>query len=112
MSSEIGRDSSVAAKAALPFDSLTNRVTGAGQFEASRRNIVDALARLRSGAALTENEMQNFGQLTPTSFDSPEDVQAKLQRLKAIFERTAYGQTAAGGLEDAMMQAQTQGGFY
>jgi hypothetical protein len=106
MSSEIGRDGAVAAKAALPFDSFTNRFTGAGQFEASRRNIVDALARLRSGAALTETEMQNFGQLTPTAFDSPEDTRAKLARLQAIFERTAYGQTGAGGLEDALMSQQ------
>lgn len=105
MSGEIGRDGSVAAKAALPFDSLTNRVTGAGQFEAARRNIVDALARLRSGAALTKDEMENFGQLTPTSFDSPADVQAKLQRLQEIFERTAYGQTGGEtSLEDAILQ--------
>ena len=105
LESELQRDSGVATKAALPFNSLSNRLTGAGGFEAAQKNIIDALSRLRSGAALTEFETQNFGQLTPNAFDSPELIQQKLQRLREIFLRTANQEPASLELSDALVGA-------
>lgn len=87
--SELQNDPTIAAKAALPFDSLTNRITGAGQFETAQRNIIDALARLRSGAAITDFEFESFSKMVPQTFDSPELVDSKLQRLEQLFSSFA-----------------------
>lgn len=103
--SEVARDPSVAGKASLPFDSLSNRFTGAGEFESAKNNIVDALARLRSGAAITDFEFENFSRLLPQTFDSPELVQSKVARLRDLFTRFA-NPTPAPDLAESLVGAQ------
>lgn len=107
--SEITRDPRVAGKASLPFDSLTNRITGAGQFESAKNNVADALARLRTGAAITDFEFQQFSRLLPQSFDDPRLINDKLARLESLFARFANPQPAGGSLEEALMGAGGEG---
>jgi hypothetical protein len=103
----IQQDPTTALRAGIPGGSLAERVTGTGEFAAARRNVVDAIARLRSGAAITEDEARRFSALLPAAFDTPELAQSKLDRLEMLLGSFANAQPAsAGTLEEALLQAQ------
>lgn len=107
--SELQRDPKIALKANLPGGSLTERLTGSTNFEAARKNIGDVLARLRSGAAISNDEYVRYVKLLPSSYDKPEDANNKLNRLEQLlgsFAFEANGRGSAGSLEEALVQYQ------
>ena len=65
---------------------ITGRLTGTTQIRAATDNIVDVIARLRSGAAITEDEAQRFAKLLPQPGDSEEDALFKLANVRAELE--------------------------
>jgi len=99
----IARDPNSALKANLPGGSLTQRLTGTTEFEASRKNIGDVMARLRSGAAITDDEYKRYMALLPASFDSPRDASMKVQRLEQLLGAVANPAPVSSGLEGALM---------
>lgn len=104
---ELKRDPSVAAKANLPGGSFSQRLTNSGNFEASRKNIGDVLARLRSGAAITDSEYKRYVALLPSAFDSKDVANNKMARLEQLLTAFANPRgTDSASLEDALMQYQ------
>ena len=106
---EITRDPSVLAKRNIPGRGLLGGVLGNALgtrgADAAAGQIVDVIARLRTGAAITADEAKRFEQFIPTSGD-PENVrQQKLNYLRNQFQMVAQrGQQGGGSLEDALMQ--------
>lgn len=90
MREALARDSNASLKSNLPGGSLTERLTGTTDYSASRKNVVDAIARLRSGAAITEDEAKRYMALLPASFDTPEDANDKLTRLEDLLYSFTY----------------------
>lgn len=96
--------------AALPGGSLTQSLTGTGEYSAAIANAVDAIGRLRSGGAINADEETRFRSLLPAAFDDQQTIEYKLQTLNNIFSRFTNPQAArANTLEDSLM---TQGGYY
>lgn len=91
----ISGDSSSAFKAGLPGGSFTQRLTGSADFAASQKNVVDAISRLRSGAAITEDEAKRYMALLPGRFDSAEDANLKLDRLEELLYSFTYPEGGA-----------------
>ena len=65
---------------------ITGNILGTGGYEANRQNIIDTIARLRTGAAITNDEAKRFGQLIPQPADSPEVVSQKINMLRNQFQ--------------------------
>lgn len=62
------------------------------RFNAAKRNIMDTLARLRTGAAISTREEDLYNSYLPTFYDDPQTVQYKLGLLKQAFGRLTGGQ--------------------
>lgn len=89
---------------------LISRATGTGEYRAIAQNIIDSIARARTGAAMRPEEEAFYTRLLPRAGDDPATIQAKIAQLKqALLPFVSY---KGGGnqLEDALLQ-QTQGGF-
>lgn len=107
----IGEDSGAFGRTNLPgvgfLDRLTQgRVSGAlgtTEIDAAADQIVDVLARLRTGAAISKQEETRFARYIPRPGDSPEAVQQKLGYLQRQFQRVA--QRASGSTEVDPSQA-------
>lgn len=97
---ELARDSGGTFKAALPGGSFTQRLTGTTGLAASQKNVVDAIARLRSGAAITEDEAKRYMALLPSRFDSAEDANGKLDRLEELLVSFTYPEGGGSGTLD------------
>jgi hypothetical protein len=95
---QIRSDSGAVLKSKLPGGGFTQRLTGSSQIAAAQENVVDAIARLRSGAAITEDEAKRYMSLLPGSFDTPEAASDKLIRLKELL--TSFTYPSGGGGED------------
>jgi hypothetical protein len=86
---------------------ILGRALGTQELDAARQQVVDVIARLRTGAAITNDEAARFTQFLPVAADTP-DVQAqKLNYLRTqfadILQRTG---NSANSLEDALMSVQ------
>lgn len=92
-----------------PFG-ITGNLLGTGQFETAKQNVIDVIARLRTGAAITNDEAGRFAKLIPQPADNPAVVQQKLQMLRNQFQqvanRTGSAGTDASGLVAALGGAQ------
>lgn len=98
------------ARQALPNPfGITARATGTTDIRAATDNVVDVLARLRSGAAITDSEAARFSRLLPQPGDSQESALRKLQNVRAELQSFATNPGGGGSLEDALMQY--QGGY-
>lgn len=86
---------------------ITARFTGTTDVRAATDNIVDVIARLRSGAAITDDEAKRFARLLPQPGDSAESAARKLQNVRMELE-SFVNPGPSLSLEDALMQ---QGGF-
>lgn len=90
---------------------VLGRALGTQELDAARQQIVDVIARLRTGAAITNDEAARFTQFLPVAADSPGVQQQKVNYLRQQFAdilgRTGSG-TLPGTLEEALM---TQGAF-
>lgn len=82
------------------------KALGTQEIDAARQQIIDVIARLRTGAAITNEEASRFTQFLPVAADSPQVIEQKLGYLKrqfsSILSRTGGSQSS---LEDALMQS-------
>lgn len=74
----------------------TSGALGTDQIEPVRQQIIDVIARLRTGAAITNDEAKRFEVFIPRPGDSPEAVALKTRILKNQFNRVATGDFTSG----------------
>jgi hypothetical protein len=80
--------------------SVGRGITGAGQYEAARQEIVDVLARLRTGAAISKTEEARFKSQLPQVGDSADTIQYKLGLYQDLFSNILQrGQQGSPDLE-------------
>lgn len=58
---------------------------GIGKIAQSQREIKDVISRIRTGAALTENEEKFYDKQVPNKYDSDATAQQKINQLAAFF---------------------------
>lgn len=89
---------------------VLGRALGTQELDAAKQQVVDIIARLRTGAAITNDEAARFLQFLPVAADSPEIQAQKLgylrQQFSDILQKTGSASTS---LEDALLSA--QGGY-
>jgi len=61
------------------FGLLTNRA-----YKTAQTNLVDIIGRIRSGGAITDDEVKSFQKLLPSSFDSDELARQKLTDIESL----------------------------
>lgn len=94
----IKQDPNLVQKASLPgqelplVGGLLSRLYGTGEYQALATNALDALARERTGAAMTKSEELEYKRLLPQAGNTPEDVQTKLAQIQQLFESLSGGQ--------------------
>ena len=65
---------------------------GARILKTARGEAADVLTRLRTGAALNEEEQRFYQGQLPQLFDSPETIQYKLELFRDLFNEISSGQ--------------------
>jgi hypothetical protein len=111
----IGQNPSALRNSVIPGRSVAGgvlgRALGTQELDAARQQVVDVIARLRTGAAITNDEAARFTQFLPVAADSPEVQSQKINYLRQqfadILQRTGGG-TMPSTLEDALL---AQGAF-
>lgn len=86
-----------------PFG-ITAGLTGTTDVRAATDNVVDVIARLRSGAAITDSEAARFARFLPQPGDSQESAMRKLAAVRAELESFVNPQSSSMSLEDALLQ--------
>lgn len=71
---------------------LGRGLAGTQGYDAARQEVIDVLARLRTGAAITKTEEERFKRALPSAFDSPDVQEQKLARYDALFDRILQNQ--------------------
>lgn len=66
--------------------SYGRRITGSAEYEAAVGNALDALIRLRTGAAATKQEMSALRPQLPQAGDTPDVQQYKIQRFEQLLQ--------------------------
>ena len=88
--SSLSADPSSALKASLPNPfGLTAALTGSGSHRAAQTNLADVIGRLRSGAAINEDEEARFLSLLPQAFDDDATIAYKYQQLQSLLSPIA-----------------------
>lgn len=91
MRTAIARNPNTLAQANVPGQSLPlvggyiTGLTGVGDYTSAAANTLDALARVRTGAAMTKSEEKFYHGLLPKAGDSPSVVNQKLDQLQQAF---------------------------
>jgi hypothetical protein len=84
---------------------ITAGLTGTTDVRAATDNVVDVIARLRSGAAITDEEARRFSRFLPLPGDSQEAAMRKLQMVRQELSSFANPQQMGGSsLEDMLVQ--------
>ncbi len=84
---------------------ITAGLTGTTDVRAATDNVVDVIARLRSGAAITDEEAKRFSRFLPLPGDSQESAIRKLSMVRQELASFANPQQSGGSsLEDMLMQ--------
>lgn len=104
---QLNSNPSVKGKSAIsstfnPFG-ITSRVTGTGQYDAALTNAKDVIARLRTGAAISQSEEKRFTSMLPQPADSSEVVAQKLGLLKNALGTIV--QRVGGNSSDLLQEA-------
>lgn len=105
----IDADPSVLAKRAIPgrgvAGGLLGGALGTRSADAAAAQIVDIIARLRTGAAITNSEAARFETFIPQAFDPPEVRNQKINYLMQQFQMVAQRGMSSqpGNLEEALM---------
>lgn len=94
-----------------PFG-LVSGALGTGEYENARGQARDVIARIRTGAALTNDEAKAFDKFLPQPGDSAATVQQKLSFLRNQFQTVADRSNTGATLESAVMGAQSPYGSY
>jgi hypothetical protein len=107
----IQEDPSVLAKRVVPgrnaLGGFIGGALGTRGADAAAQQIIDVIARLRTGAAITNDEARRFEQFIPTAADSEEVRQQKLGYLRNQFNAVATRSSAGGtDLESALLAQQ------
>ena len=63
---------------------LAPSLINSGTYEAARKNVADTIGRLRSGGAITQDELKTFLALLPDAFDSTKTVEDKINQVEEI----------------------------
>lgn len=95
LANAIQTDPNVVLKDALPGGSLARGLTGTTDYDTAKQNIVDVIARLRSGAAITQDEANRYMSMLPAPGDSQQSAINKLQRLQSLLSAFANPQPAS-----------------
>jgi hypothetical protein len=82
----LGSDPNAPLKSKIPI------VSGKSPYAAASREINDVLTRLRTGAALNQDEQKFYEKQLPQPFDSPSTVAYKLSIFKDLFTQLAGSQ--------------------
>lgn len=86
------------------FGGALGSALGTGEIEAASQQIIDIIARLRTGAAISATEEARFKKFIPQAFDSEETKAQKMGYLKRQFQRVAERSGAAStDLEAAVL---------
>jgi len=80
---------------------LGANVLGTSTYDTTARNIQDVITRLRSGAAITDQEAAFYNSQLPQAFDDPEAIAAKLGVFRDLFSRVANQTGSAGSDQQA-----------
>lgn len=93
MMAEIAKDPSVVGKSSIPgaglFGGLGDAALGTGSYEAAKGQVIDIIARMRTGATISDEEAKRFEGFIPQTFDSEELRAQKLQTLAQMFQTVA-----------------------
>lgn len=109
LQSAIDEDPSVLAKRTIPgrnlFGGAVGGALGTRGADAAADQIVDVIARLRTGAAITNDEARRFETFIPQAFDPPDVRQQKIDYLLNQFQMVAArgASSQPGSLEEALM---------
>lgn len=76
---------------------------GTSSYDTAARNIADVITRLRTGAALTEQEEAFYKSQLPQAMDPPETVQQKMNMFRDLFNSVASRSGTAGTDAQAAM---------
>lgn len=107
LESTLARDPGAYQRQALPNPlGVTARLTGTTDVRAATDNVVDVIARLRSGAAITDAEAARFARLLPQAGDSQESASRKLLAIRTELESYLDPTNAPSSLEEALMAYQ------
>lgn len=97
LSGMIQSNPDVVRNAATPGQSIplvggyVTNATGAGGYEDAANNVLDAIARIRTGAAMSKNEQKFYQNLLPKAGDSTDTISTKLSQLKNTFNTVLQG---------------------
>lgn len=107
-------DPSVLGRTIIPgrdlLGGLGANVLGTAGIDAARAQVVDIIARLRTGAAITNDEAARFTQFLPVAADTPEVAAQKINYLRSQFQNVLT-RTGNGGtdLESALLNSSSYG---
>lgn len=96
----LSEDPSARTKSVIPGRSIAGglgaSLLGTSSYDTVSRNIADVITRLRTGAALTDQEERFYKSQLPQAFDPPETVQQKLQMFRNLFGSISNRTGSAG----------------
>lgn len=106
LKNEISNDPNALAKANTPGQSLplvggyVTRATGEGVLRTARKEASDVISRLRTGAAINQEEEKFYLSQLPQAGDSPDTINYKLGLLSSLFSQFVPPDTSSntGGL--------------
>lgn len=81
-----------------------SNLLGTGKYNTAASNIRDVISRLRSGAALTQQEEKRYTNMIPKAGDSDSVIQFKIGQLQDLFTKFASPQSSGGDLQDLLSQ--------
>lgn len=64
---------------------VVRNAVGTGKYDATANNVLDALARARTGAAMSNEEKAFYQQLLPQAGDNQQTIQTKIAQLQQAF---------------------------
>ena len=74
------------------------------EYKSAEKNIIDSLGRLRSGGAITEDELKTFTDLMPRWWNTDEESISRLERLENIFNGVVSGVSGTSATETKTQQ--------
>lgn len=77
---------------------------GARDLSAAEKNVLDAIARLRTGAAMTKNEEAFYRGFLPSVLDSEQVRRQKIEQLRSYFSDFANAEASVGITADGLVK--------
>lgn len=93
----IQSDPNVILKDAVPGGSIARGLTGTTNYDTAKQNIVDVIARMRSGAAITSDEAKRYMSMLPAPGDSQSAALNKIDRLNSLLSSFANPRSSSTG---------------